>query len=262
MDTFSQTSNTQIENENKILTSEKRDKSDALAEILKGLTINDARYYESDSSNANDAKGDPASDLNIATPTSDRKKRKVTDTSNGYLQQKLLSNWTLLIITTTINPRIDNRVAPCEAYPHKIATPQTMKIITDTACSSARVLRTPRRIRWTGRDVPTPSNCEIGVRSPRANYQVLIGFIDVSPASGHSGILWVFNKQQSTVSDEIKDTQKLDTSVDRNLAYDGDYASILRKVIGREISHSSSSDLYLCCQVNFLINAEDQQTRE
>ena len=45
VDTFSHTSNTQIENENIILTSDKQDKLDALAEMLKALTINYAVYY-------------------------------------------------------------------------------------------------------------------------------------------------------------------------------------------------------------------------
>ena len=71
-----------------ILKSDKLDKLDALEEMLKGLTINDADYYESNSANANDAKGNPAIDLKIATHTSDGKKRKVMYTSNGYLQQK------------------------------------------------------------------------------------------------------------------------------------------------------------------------------
>ena len=45
VDTFSQTSNTQRENSNAILTSEKLDKSDALAETSKELTINNSGYY-------------------------------------------------------------------------------------------------------------------------------------------------------------------------------------------------------------------------
>ena len=69
------------------MTSEKQDKSNAIAEPLKGLTTNDAGYYESDPVNANDAKGDPASDPKISTYTSDGKKRKFTDTSNRDLQQ-------------------------------------------------------------------------------------------------------------------------------------------------------------------------------
>ena len=72
-DNFRHTSNTQRENANKILTSEKVDKSDALAETLKGSKINDAGYYESDLANMNGAKGDPTSDLRMDTHTSDGK---------------------------------------------------------------------------------------------------------------------------------------------------------------------------------------------
>ena len=88
VDTFSQTpvtSNTQGENKRTILTSEKRNKLDILAETLKGLKINNTGYYESESANANDAKGDPVSDPKVATHTSYGKKIKVTDTINGDL---------------------------------------------------------------------------------------------------------------------------------------------------------------------------------
>ena len=156
-------SNKQRENENTILTSEKRYKLDELTETLRGFTINDVGYYESDSANANDAKGDPASNPRVATHNTDGKKRKVTDTSNKYLQQKLLGNRTLLIITTIIDPRIDNRVATSGASPHKLATPQKTEVITGTACSSAWILRNPRRVSRTVRGVTTPGNCKIAV---------------------------------------------------------------------------------------------------
>ena len=66
------TPNTQGENANTILTSERLRNSDALAETLKILTINDASYYESAK---NYAKGDPARNPKVATHTSDRKKK-------------------------------------------------------------------------------------------------------------------------------------------------------------------------------------------
>ena len=72
MDTFCQspiTTNTQGENSNAILMSEVINNLDALAETLKGLTSNDAAYYNSDK---NDAEGDTASDPKVATHTSDR----------------------------------------------------------------------------------------------------------------------------------------------------------------------------------------------
>ena len=63
-----------------------------------------------------EAKCYPASYPKVATDTSGRKKIRVTDTSKGDLLQKLLSNRNLLIITTTIDPRIDDRIATSGAY--------------------------------------------------------------------------------------------------------------------------------------------------
>ena len=66
------TPNTQGKNANTILTSEMLNNSDALAETLKILIINDARYCESDK---NGAKSDPARNPPVANHTSDREKK-------------------------------------------------------------------------------------------------------------------------------------------------------------------------------------------
>ena len=161
-DTFSQTTNTQRDNPNTILTSEKLDKLDALSETLNKLTINDAGYYELDSANADDATGDTASDPKTVTHISGGNKRKVTGASKGYLKQNLLSNWTLLIITTTMDPRIDYRVATCRGNPHTILMTLENKVITDMACSSVQVFRTPRRIIRTSGEGNTRGFTEIG----------------------------------------------------------------------------------------------------
>ena len=192
-DNFSQASNTQRENENAILKREKLDKLDALAETLKGLTINDAIYDESDSSNANDAKGDTASEPKIVTHTSDRKKRKFTDNSNGDSQQKLLSNRTLTIITMAMDPQIDNNIATFSQTPHTIVTHLTKEVITDAAHRSAQVLQTPRHVIRTGRGGTNPENTPHDLSPPWDNSPVLIEGIGVSPTSGHSDILQVFN---------------------------------------------------------------------
>ena len=78
------TTNTQEENANTILTSERINNSDVLAETLKVLTVNNVGYYNSDE---NYAGGDPERDPKVAIHTSDGNKIKVTDTSNGNLQQ-------------------------------------------------------------------------------------------------------------------------------------------------------------------------------
>ena len=86
------------------------------------MTINDAGYYNSDK---NDAEGDPASNPKVYTHTSDGKKRKVTDISNENLQQKLIINRILPIITMKIDPRIPDRVATFGGTPHAHTTPTT-----------------------------------------------------------------------------------------------------------------------------------------
>ena len=87
MDTFCQspiTTYTQGENAKAVLTSERLNNLDTLAETLKGLTINDSGYYNSDE---NDAEGDTKRYPKLSTHTSDGNK-KVTDTANGNSPQK------------------------------------------------------------------------------------------------------------------------------------------------------------------------------
>ena len=158
------------------MTSERLNNSDALAETLKGLTINDTGYYESDK---NDTKGDPASNPKVATHTSDRKKK--SDTSNGNLKQILLSNRTLPIITITIDPRIPDMVETCGGTPHALMTPTTKGVIPDAAHSSVRVIRTPGHVSRTSRDSPTQHDGDVVVRYPRDNGAVLIRGIVVLP---------------------------------------------------------------------------------
>ena len=123
------------------------------------------------------------------------------------MQQNLLSNRTLPIITTTIEPRIDDMFATSEASPHMLTAPQTTYVITDAAHSSAHILRTSRHLIRTGRDSTTPGACNIDVIPLWDNSPVMIGGIRVLLTRRHSGSLEVLNKQQSTVSDKIGGTQ-------------------------------------------------------
>ena len=81
MDTFSHASNTQIENANTIFTIEKLDKLDNLVDAVMNLTINDAKWYESNIATVIDAQRDLT-----------RNPETVTHSSNG-----------IEIVTCTIN---------------------------------------------------------------------------------------------------------------------------------------------------------------
>ena len=252
-DTFSHTSNTQIDNANAIFTSEKLDKSDELADKLKDLTINDAQYYVSNSATANDAKGDPASDPKTVTHTSDGK-GKVMDTINGNSQQKILSNRTLPVVVPTMNLRIDNRIVPIVGDFQTLFTPATKEVVADAECSSTWVDWTPRQLILTGVDGSTPGNTGLDLRSKSSPSQVLIGSLTIYPACGLSGSLQVRKKRQSTSPNKVSNAQKLDTVVDVKLINDRDSASFFSKVIVCKLSHQSNNDLYSCCRIKFSSN--------
>ena len=137
----------------------------------------------------------------------------------------------------------------------KLATPQTKEVITDASRSSVWILWTPRRESRTGRDRTTPVDCDNAVRSPRYNSPFLIGGTGVPPTRGHSGSLEVLNKLTCTSPSVSKNTQKFDACVDGNLENYGDSTSILSKVIGLELLHSTSTDIYLRCRMDFTSNA-------
>ena len=78
--------------------------------------------------------------LKVDIHTSDKKKRKVIDTINSNLQQTLLRNRSLLIITIMIYPHIDDRIATSAVYLIKLMMPQMTEVIIDLARTSARTL--------------------------------------------------------------------------------------------------------------------------
>ena len=63
----------------------------------------------------------------------------------------------------------------------------------------------------------------------------------------------ILSKHGST--GKIGDTQKFNTSIDENLAENGDSTPILSNVIRLEMSHNSSANIYLRYRVDFTSNA-------
>ena len=86
-DTFSHKSNTQRENANVIFTGEKLDKLDDLVDAVNNLTINDAKYYESNTATESDTRGNIK--CNPETVTHPRNGNEtVTHNSNRNFEQK------------------------------------------------------------------------------------------------------------------------------------------------------------------------------
>ena len=165
------------------------------------------------------------------------------DTSNGIFQHNLLSDQTLHADVSMIDPSIDNRIETIGGYSHTLSTPATKEGVVDTTRGSARVNQILRQVSRTVRDSCTPGDTGMYVRSKPAPSPVLIRSPTMFPVCFLIGSLQVGKKWQSTSPYEVRNTQKLDTAVDRKLPDDWDSVFFFNKVIGREISHGSSDNL-------------------
>ena len=170
-DKFGHTSNTQRENANAIFTSEKLDKSDDMEDALKGLAINDAAYYESNSATVSDAQGDPTRDLETVTHISNGNE-KATGSSKGSSEQNILNNRTLPIVAPTMSPRVDPRIVLIVAAPQTLLTPEMKEVVADPACVGAWVNRNSRRLSRTGINGITPGEIFNAVSVKNANSSV------------------------------------------------------------------------------------------
>ena len=90
-DSFNHKPNTQRDNANITFTSENIDKSDELVDEINNLTINNARYYESNTATASDAQGDLTRNMQTVNHTIIGNET-VTHTSNGNFEKIELSD--------------------------------------------------------------------------------------------------------------------------------------------------------------------------
>ena len=205
MDTFSHTYNTQRENANAIFTGEKLDKSDELVDSVKNLTINNAKYYESNTATASDAQGDLTLDPETVTHTSNGNE-PVTRTSNRNFEQKLLSNRTIPAVVPTMNPRIYQNITPILLTPQTLLTPATKKVIVDVALGSAWDNRTLQQVIRKGISRSTTGNILNADSVKDDPSPVLIGIVATSPPCGLNASLQVGNKHQSNFPDLVGQT--------------------------------------------------------
>ena len=138
------------------MTNERQISSDILKEMITefhGLTIQstirDSAYYDSEEHNA---VSDLKSDSLVATYTSDRNERKITDTdtTNGNCPHKLILNRFIPKITPgafrPINQTITDDVVGTGETLKVRQTVLSKEIVTDAARSGVRILPTPREV--------------------------------------------------------------------------------------------------------------------
>ena len=161
VDTFMHTSNTHRENSNAIFTTENIDKLDKLEDSLEDLTINDAKYYESNTAIKIDSQGDLTRNPDTVIHTSNGNET-VTHIRNRGFEQKILSNRTIPGAVLKINPIIGQRLAPIVVVPQTLLTSATKEFVADAGSSG-------------GRPLAKSNGGESGCRSPRNELTPMLG---------------------------------------------------------------------------------------
>ena len=89
---------------------------------------------------------------------------------------------------------------------------------------------------------------------------VLIAIVGTSPLCGLNVSQYVGNKQKSTSSGLVRQSQKLDAVIDGNFSENQDSTSIFSKVNRDKLSNGSSEYLYMHCRMNFSADPVQTQT--
>ena len=121
---FSNASISHRENLNGVLTSDKLKKLDEIVNAINNLTINDA-LYELSTTTASDTQGDLTRDPDTSNHT-----------SNGVLDRKLLSCWTIREVYVLSLPEKPN-IHVIILVPQTLLTPAVNEIFADATSSNA-----------------------------------------------------------------------------------------------------------------------------
>ena len=100
------------------------------------MTIKDSEYSESYTDTASDAQGDLTHNLETVTHTSNGNET-VTHTNNGDFEKNLLSDRTIPVIVLTMNPGIEQIIAPIVVTPQALLVPAMKEVVADAASGGA-----------------------------------------------------------------------------------------------------------------------------
>ena len=191
----------------------------------------------------------------VATHTSDRNERKVTDndTTKGTPPHKLLTNRIVPEIIPSVIPPVNqmtaDEVVETGRTLHAMRTVISKEITTGAARSAARIFKDPPVVNWkdTGGMNPRDRNT-VGV-PPRATTPVRIGTGPlISPTrmgSQDNG-----SPRRYVVTQKVRNAEPLDASINGISYKHSDPAPTWSKVIGSKFSNKSRADVYSCCRKN------------
>ena len=164
-----------------------------------------------------------------------------------------MGNPLVIMIIPPIDPQISDRVAASRSTTHAQHTPALKVIVTDTVRSVAHLPWTPADLTWTYRDRTTTRDVNTLIRHPRLNSLFMIGGV-TTPSPTRTGSQDIGTPKGPTGSIEARNTQPLNNFINGDSYENGDPTSTFSKVIGRELSHYFSANIYLRCRVNFTRN--------
>ena len=111
--------------------------------------------------------------------TNNRNER-VTHTSNGNFEQKLLSNRTIPVFPPVMNPGVDQGIAPVVLAPQMLLTPATNEVVADAVSGGAQKNMAPQKVSKTSVAGSTPYNIRDNVNVFEPPSSVLIGVVITS----------------------------------------------------------------------------------
>ena len=108
-----------------------------------------------------------------------------THTINGNFKQKLLSNWTIHVVVSAINPGIDQGIALIVLAPKTLLAPAMKEVIADAASGGAWVNKIMRQVSSTGVDGSNPGNIFHAVSTIEPPSPVLVVIVATSLSMIH-----------------------------------------------------------------------------
>ena len=175
---------------------ERQISSDILTEIIKGfnrfMPQSTIKNSEDDHTNKIFSKSDPKSDPLVATHTSDRNERKITDTdtTKGNSPHKLLMSREIPAIIQgvilLVNQMTMDRVATSGWTLYVVHAVLHKEIVTGATRSAAGVLKDTPVVNWKKNNGTIPRDRNTVGMTPRANTQVSTGTGTYSPPNYHS----------------------------------------------------------------------------
>ena len=96
------------------------------------MTINDSKYYESNTATTSDAQSDLTRNTEKITHSSNGNET-VTRTGNNNFEQELLSDGTIPVVVMTMSPGSDQRIEQIVIAPQMLLIPATKEVVANTA---------------------------------------------------------------------------------------------------------------------------------